>query len=209
MNCFKETRRMKKVLSLTLAMVLLASGGFGQQSTDYTFRAQTELVLVNVTVRDKSGNFVRDLKPDDFTILEDNKPQKATSFDIENTDVVPPSSVPQVSLLLDKKAVARPSTTTNEPSNSPLKDRRLIVLFFDFSSMQPNDIERASAAALNYVDKQMSAADFVAVMSLGSSLTVNQDFTTDRDALKKTLSAFNAGGGQGFEEGSTGGTEGI
>jgi VWFA-related protein len=211
MNCFNWTGRINKALSLTLAMVLLPIGGFGQQSTDYTFRAQTELVLVNVTVRDKSGNFVRDLKPDDFTILEDNKPQKETSFDIENTDVVPPSSVPQVSLLnqIDKKTVARPSTTTNEPADSRLKDRRLIVLFFDLSSMQPDDIERASTAALHYVDKQMSPADFVAVMSLGSSLTVNQDFTTDRDALKNALSAFNAGGGQGFEEGSTGGTEGT
>ena len=50
--------------------------------------AQTELVLVNVTVRDKNGNFVRDLKPEDFNVLEDGKPQKVVSFDIENTDAV-------------------------------------------------------------------------------------------------------------------------
>ena len=31
---------------------------------------------MNVTVRDKNGNLVRDLKPEDFTVLEDNKPQK-------------------------------------------------------------------------------------------------------------------------------------
>ena len=55
------------------------------QDTDYTFRSKTEIVLVNVTVRDKNGNFVRDLKPEDFSLLEDNKPQKVASFDIENT----------------------------------------------------------------------------------------------------------------------------
>ena len=38
-----------------------------QQQADYTFHAQTDLVLVNVTVRDKNGNFVRGLKPEDFT----------------------------------------------------------------------------------------------------------------------------------------------
>ena len=46
-------------------------------------------MLVNVTVRDKSGNPVRDLKPEDFTVLEDNKPQKVATFDIENTQNVP------------------------------------------------------------------------------------------------------------------------
>jgi VWFA-related protein len=84
-----------------------------------------------------------------------------------------------------------------------------MVLFFDLTSMQPEEIERASTAALNYVNKQMVPADLVAVMSLGNSLTVNQDFTADRDLLKKTLSAFNEGGGQGFEEGATGSTEGT
>ena len=39
-----------------------------ETSTDYTFRAKTELVLVNVTVRDKNGNPVRDLKREDFTV---------------------------------------------------------------------------------------------------------------------------------------------
>ena len=40
-------------------------------------------------------------------------------------------------------------------------------------------------------------------------LDVNQDFTTDRDLLKKALQSFSAGNGQGFEEGSTGTTEGT
>ena len=59
------------------------------------FECQSDLVLVNVTVRDKSGNFVRDLKPEDFTILEDNKPQKVVSFDVENIDAVANQNVAQ------------------------------------------------------------------------------------------------------------------
>ena len=55
----------------------------------YTFKAQSELVLVDVSVRDKNGNLVRDLKPEDFTVLEDNKPQKVSSFDIENMQNTP------------------------------------------------------------------------------------------------------------------------
>jgi len=201
----------QRSLVFVLVLALLPLPGTAQQTTDYTFRAQSELVLVNVTVRDKNGNFVRDLKADDFTLQEDNKAQKVASFDIENTEVLPPPTVPQVNLLnsIQKQAAKPAATSANEPSNSPLKDRRLIVLFFDLTSMQPDEIERASTAALKYVDKQMTPADLVAIISLGSTISVNQDFTADRDQLKKALQNFNAGGGQGFEEGSTGTTEGT
>ena len=49
----------------------------------------------------------------------------------------------------------------------------------------------------------------MAVVSLGDSLTVNQDFTQDKAQLKKALQSFSGGSGQGFEEGSTGTTEGT
>jgi hypothetical protein len=51
-----------------------------------TFRVGTELVLVNVVVRDRSGNVVRGLTRDDFIITEDNKPQSVSSFDFEELD---------------------------------------------------------------------------------------------------------------------------
>src|SRR6201993_2725776 len=65
------------------------------QEQDYKFRVQSDLVLVNVTVRDKSGNIVTNLKPEDFTILEDNKPQRVVSFDVENIDAVANQDVAQ------------------------------------------------------------------------------------------------------------------
>ena len=43
---------------------------------------------MNVQVRDSKGNFVRDLKQDDFTITEDGKVQKILSMDIQNTDAL-------------------------------------------------------------------------------------------------------------------------
>lgn len=173
--------------------------------SDYVFRSRTEVVLVNVTVRDKDGNFVRNLKSEDFTVLEDNKPQKVASFDLENTDAVPTTDVAQVQLL--KEA---PKTDASVPASSAaFKDRRMIVLFFDLSSMQPDEVERATIAAQKYVDTQMAPADAVAVVSLGTSLNVDQDFTADRAQLKKVLQAYNTGNGQGFDQGDTGTTEGT
>src|SRR5437899_12848205 len=44
------------------------------------FRSGTELVLVNVVVRDKTGAVVRRLTRDDLTVTEADKPHTITSF---------------------------------------------------------------------------------------------------------------------------------
>src|SRR5579872_5473972 len=193
-----------------LQVILLAtSAGLPAQDTNYVFKVQTEIVLVNVTVRDKSGNLVRNLKQEDFTVLEDGKPQHVVSFDQENTDVIPAPDVAQVPVLSGGGAPTTPAAIPAPDTKNQFKDRRLIVLFFDLSSMEPDEIDHSVTAAENYVDKQMTAADLVSIVSLGNSVTVNQDFTSDHDQIKKVLTGFNAGGGQGFEAGSTGSTEGT
>jgi VWFA-related protein len=194
---------------IAMCLLIFAAGSATapSQQSDYVFHAESDLVLVNVTVKDRNGNFVPGLKPENFTILEDNKPQKIVSFDIENVDALPAAEVAQ----------AKPLAQSTTPSTSPtaadraaqFKDRRLIVLFFDLSAMEPDEIDHAVTSAQNYLDQQMAPADLVSIVSLGSSLSVNQDFTSDRALLKKQLDAFNSGTGQGFEEGSTGTTEGT
>ncbi|MFZ3342743.1 MAG: VWA domain-containing protein [Terriglobales bacterium] len=199
-------------LLLVLALVLSFSLSFAQE--DYTFHAESNLVLVNVTVRDKSGSFVRGLRPSDFTILEDGKPQKVVSFDVENIDAVANQNVAQAlpgAPLSGSAAhaISPPVAVANANATDQFKDRRLIVLFFDLSAMEPDEIDRAITSAEHYVDTQMAPADLVSIVSLGSSLVVNQDFTSDHDLLKKQLQAFGTGTGQGFEEGTTGTTEGT
>ena len=195
-----------KLLALILCLALTAPAI--PQNSDYVFRARTEIVLVNVTVRDKDGNFVRDLKPEDFTVLEDNKPQKVLSFDLENTDAVPSTDVAQVKVLGNSATAATPAQNP-APTAATFKDRRLVILFLDLSSMQPEEVERATTSAQRYVDNQMAPADLVAVVSLGNSLNVDQDFTADHAQLNKVLQGFNTASGQGYDEGSTGTTEGT
>ena len=208
----KPSRFTKKAATVLLTFALLCATSPSQQQSDYLIHVQSELVLVNVTVRDKSGHFVQGLKSENFTILEDNKPQKVVSFDVENVDAVPPSDVAQA-----KPLPAAPSAATT-PTAAPdgasklaaqFKDRRLIILFFDLSAMEPDEIDHAVTSAEHYVDAQMAPADLVSIVSLDSSLQVNQDFTTDRALLKKQLEQFSSGSGQGFEEGTTGTTEGT
>jgi VWFA-related protein len=209
---FNSNRWANKTLALLLQLALVCSPAASQQQDEYTFRVQAELVLVNVTVKDKNGNFVRGLQPQDFTILEDNKPQKVISFDIENIDAVVTQDVAQAKPLSVAPSQPEKASGTTAPTASPadqFKDRRLIVLFFDLSAMEPDEIDRAITSAEHYVDRQMAPADLVSIVSLGSSLLVNQDFTSDKGLLKKQLQAFGEGSGQGYEEGTTGTTEGT
>jgi VWFA-related protein len=198
-----------KAVAVLMVLVLLCAALPSQQQSEYVLRVESDLVLVNVTVRDKSGNFVQGLKPENFTILEDNKAQKIVSFDMENVDAVPPLDVTQA------KPLPEPAPGQASPAASAantalqFKDRRLIVLFFDLSAMEPDEIDHAVTAAEHYVDTQMAPADLVSIVSLGSSLLVNQDFTVDHALLKKQLEQFSSGSGQGFEEGTTGTTEGT
>jgi VWFA-related protein len=198
-----------RLFAVMLTLPLLCPA-LPSEQPDYTFRTETDLVLVNVTVRDHSGNFTRGLKPEDFTVLEDNKPQKIVSFDVENTAEVARPDVAQAKPIAgDALAAAKGTLESPAGAESEFKDRRLIVLFFDLSAMEPDEVDRSITSAARYVDTQMAPADLVAIVSLGSSLLVNQDFTADHDLLKKELLAFHRGSGQGFEEGSTGSTEGT
>src|SRR5262245_37326184 len=190
---------MKKFLLSVLAFALLPLNVASQTPSNqvsptpsegqFTLKTTTEVVLVNVTVRDRNDNFIKDLKQSDFTILEDNRPQQIISIDTENTDsVVTSQETPKVELLNDLNANtppgAAPPPKLSQAEASELQDRRLIVLFFDLSSMQPEEVERAGKSALEYAEKQMAPADLVSVVTLSNTLNVDLDFTADKEELK-------------------------
>src|SRR5262245_65597850 len=76
-----------------------------------TFHAGTDLVRVDVVVRDKDGAVVRGLTANDFLISEDGKPQQITSFDFEEIAVgaVPAASTAPALLNIEQlqKAAAQ------------------------------------------------------------------------------------------------------
>lgn len=51
---------------------------------DYTEAVDVDVVQITAVVTDSGGRFVRGLKPGDFTVQEDGKPQKITHFASEN-----------------------------------------------------------------------------------------------------------------------------
>ena len=162
----------------------------GSTSQSFTLRVDSQLVLTNVVVRDKkTGGVIRDLKASDFTVLENNKPQKISSFDFQSVDeaarlneATVSGKAPTVAQMLDRSMGA---------DAAQLRDHRLIVMFFDLTSMQDEDIDRAVDAAKDYINKKMAPADLVAVASLGTSLSLDHDFTADKTALLQSVEKYN------------------
>ena len=177
----------------------------GAGDGQFTLRTSTEIVLVNVVVKDKDDKFVKNLKASDFTILEDNKKQEVISIDAEDTDAIVTAETPKAELLTNlNTAGAKPKPTAPDAlTENDLKDRRLIVLFFDLSSLQPEEVERAAKSALDYVDKQMAPADLVSVATFSNALNVDLDFTADKEQLKTVLAGFNTGSNEGLANGAT------
>ncbi|MGI4827803.1 MAG: VWA domain-containing protein [Janthinobacterium lividum] len=171
-------------------------GNTGDQSAtqnaqgNYTLTVNVNTVLTNVVVRDKkTGAVVKDLKTSDFTILENGKPQRIASFDYQNVDDA--AALAEKNTVAGKASIADLLERNFAADPKQLKDHRLIVMFFDLSTLQDDDTDRAVEAAEKYVNTQMQPADLVALVSFSTALTTDQDFTADKQALLHGLAKYN------------------
>ena len=95
----------------------------------------------------------------DFEVREDDKPQQVTSFDVEEvaTHRSPPAPSPQLlTPAQDAGTVHHVGDCHASDFGRSWRGRRLMVLLFNLSSMQPEELERTTRAAADYVDHQMS-----------------------------------------------------
>src|ERR1700729_1593673 len=167
----------------------------------YTLKVDSDLVLTNIVVRDKkTGEVVRGLTANDFQVQENGKPQKIISFDFQSVDQAAPLNEATVNGKTSNTIMGNMNRTA---TSAQLRNHRLIVMFFDITSMQPEDLERAQDAARNYLNKQMQPADLVAVVSLDQSLSLDLDFTANKQLLLNAVNAYSGTQGSGFQSGAT------
>jgi VWFA-related protein len=205
----------KSIAALTTALLLnvtltaLAQDGSQQpKPPQYRMRVTSELVLVNVVARDKKGQLIRGLKKEDFTVTEDRKRQEISTFDFENVDELPTAGPGENTIT---GAANAPTGLLHNSNETPLdaRDRRLMLLFFDFSGMDPEQIERGVDSAKKFVKEKMMPADMIALVSLSTNMRVDLDFTSDKAKVLSNLSAYTSSQGQGFDLGAEGSAEGT
>ena len=189
---------MRRALAVALALALTGAPtpAKGQQRAGQpvlTFGSDVSLVRISVVVRDKTGAPVRGLRREDFSITEDGRPQSLEAFEIEEVATDHAVEVSGEATPGADPAVLKPATgVAPKPAGASeatdFGGRRLVVLLFDSTGMEPEQLQRALESAHQYIDARMTAADLVAIASIGSTgLDVGQDFTSNRDLLRRAL----------------------
>ncbi|HEV8042725.1 MAG TPA: VWA domain-containing protein [Bryobacteraceae bacterium] len=183
----------------------------GDAKKDLVISTTTQLVVEDVLIKGKDGKPVLGLKPSDFTLTEDGKPQKISVFEFQTLEEGPSNAAPVSTPPAPDVAAAKPpekstvkpvttiQITPETPGNLKYRNRRLMVMFFDMTSMPIQDQKRAQNAALKFLRTQITPADMVAIMTFSSDVKVMEDFTDDRDQLEKDIKSLVIGEGQGFE----------
>jgi VWFA-related protein len=151
-----------------------------------TIRSTVSLVEIDVQITNRDGKPVKGLKQEQFSITEDGKPQKISTFeynDIEQIETAGSGDTSPVTVPLG-------TVSTPEEIKAVVRDHRMIVLFFDLTSLQAEDLLRSTRAAQKYMQEQMTPADLVGIVVFGNTLKVVTNFTNDRELLKQSIDAL-------------------
>jgi len=169
-----------------------------------TVRVSTQLVVETVSVKDKKGNPIGGLTAKDFTVTENGVPQAISFCEHQELPETPSSAPAARSEPEDIKVyyrLARTRISPETPGNIRYKDRRLLALYFDMTTMPPADQLRALTAAQKFIRTQMTSADRVSMLRYsGGAVDVLQDFTNDHNRLLSIIETLVVGEGQGYGE---------
>lgn len=145
-------------------------------------KVTTRLVVLDVVATDGKGRSVTDLKPQDFTVLEDGKRQEVRVFNFRQPLLAnaPPAST---------KAVKLPANVfTNTPAYKP--GTSLNVILLDLLNTDFNDQAYGRQQVLKYLAAIPDGEPIaVAVYTLGRKLRLVQDFTSDFAALRNVVNS--------------------
>jgi VWFA-related protein len=176
---------MRPVVRLLLALIAAASPlavavTLGQQAP--TFKSGVELIVVDVTVVDKAGRPVSDLKPGDFTVSIDGKPRTIASAHYQDYSATTTTTV-------ERREAPAPAAVLPVPSGRP--EGRSVVLVVDTDSMEPVVGLELKQAAHRFLDK-LGPNDRVAVVTI-PRLQSEIALEADRDAARKVIDSVITG----------------
>ena len=167
------------------------------------FRSSTRLVVQNVYVKDKDGKPIQGLTAKDFVVTEDNQRQEIAFVEYQRIANDPANDLPEppaADPARDAAAAAGVQRAVNVEIATPpagsikYQNRRLLVMYFDQSSMPLTDQLRSYDNARKFLDRQMTVSDLVAVMTFANGiLRVRQDFTDNRATLREVIDALQIG----------------
>jgi VWFA-related protein len=157
-----------------------------QPAPGQPFTTRVELVTTDVVVRDNAGQFIADLKKDEFAVLEDGVPQTVISFSLihggrsYNIAAPPPQPVAEGIIL---------------PPSRPPSDAagRIFLLFVDDLHMDFRNTGRIRDLFKKIAQELIHEGDMFGIVSTGpSSLSI--ELTYDRRRLDEAMKKISGAG---------------
>jgi VWFA-related protein len=144
-----------------------------------TFRVQVDLVTNDIVVRDDKGNFIPDLKKDEFEVYEDGVKQELTSMTVVTggrvTNVLaPPPPPPPEGIILP---LARPKTDVSG---------RIFLFFVDDLHLQFHNTGRVRDLFKRISKELVHDGDMFGIVSSGPS-SIAVDMTYDKARLEEAI----------------------
>ena len=151
------------------------------QQTPFTFRADTHIVLTDVTVTDANGNPVHGLPQSAFRILDNKQPQEIASFEEH-------SGTPAVNLL--------PASTPGVYSNDYLLHLPpvLNIVVIDIANLDISYQMYLNLHLTKFLNELPDGQPLAIYLRAGEGCFLMQNFTSDRklllDALHRAIPRF-------------------
>ncbi len=144
------------------------------------FRAEINFVEVPVIVTDERGAFVKDLKPEEFELYEDGRPQKIAAFAL----VEVPLELPSVPA--GASGVVEPDVRTA----SPVFEGRLYVLLLDDLHTDFSRSHLVRQIARRFMERYFGTTDLAAVVYASGRVEAGQELTSSRKLLLAAIDRF-------------------
>ena len=159
-----------------LLLLSLAFNVHGQEPD--VVRITTNLVQVDLVVT-KDGKQIKDLKPEDFEILEDGKPQVITSFAYVSTNPSPKNS--------EAPKTASASPVIPRPPLPP-EIKRTIAIVVDDLGMSFQSMHNLRSYLRKFLSESLRSNDLISIIRTGGEFGALQQFTSDPRALSSAVS---------------------
>ncbi|HJP95237.1 MAG TPA: VWA domain-containing protein [Pyrinomonadaceae bacterium] len=169
------------ILFLTLSVALAQSQSANQKGD--VIRITTELVQTDVTVLDKQGRFVDGLKPEQFELLVDGKPQSISFFERIAAGSRADSTRPSIGVT-GTASEKQPAVTDSE---TPASRGRIVFFFVDDMHLSPDSMYRTREMLKRFVGESMGGGTQAAITSASGQLGFLQQLTSDRIVLNLAI----------------------
>jgi VWFA-related protein len=138
-----------------------------------TFKVRVDYVEVDIVVSDRQSRLVRDLKKEDFQVLEDGKAQTITNFTLVDIPVE------RADRPLFAASPIEPDVKTNE---QPFDGRVYVMVIDDLHTRFGRSI-RVKTAAKQFIERHLGANDLMAIVHTAGANDASQEFTSNKRLL--------------------------